>query len=70
MALFVGQNTIWIYLWHIPLIQLTGLMDIHWLIRFILVYMMAVSICFIQVVIVDKLQDKYKKNTYLKYLKG
>lgn len=50
--LFIAQNTIWIYLYHIPLIQLTGLLHIHWLLRYIFVYFIATAIVLVQNVIV------------------
>lgn len=68
--LLIGQNTIWIYLWHIPLIQLTGLFDINWIIRYIIVYILSISVCMLQVFVVAKLEIKYPYNKFLKYLKG
>lgn len=70
LFLLIGQNTIWIYLWHIPLIQLTGLFDINWITRYMIVYVLSVSVCMFQVFVVAKLEIKYPGNKFLKYLKG
>ena len=66
---FIGQNTIWIYLWHIPLIQFTKLLGWQWCIRYVCVYVVAVAICYVQVRIVDAVQSRYGIKA-LKYLKG
>lgn len=48
--LFIAQNTIWIYLWHIPLVTLANkfLADAGWLTRFIVVYGLALLLVYIQ----------------------
>lgn len=50
--IFIGQNTIWIYLYHIPLIQLTGMMHLTWGMRFFSVYAIATLIVFLQNIVV------------------
>lgn len=59
--LFIGQNTIWIYLYHIPLIQLTGMLKFHWALRYIVVYALATVIVLVQNVIVYKWNFKGSK---------
>ena len=67
--LFIGQNTIWIYLYHIPLIQITGLIGVSWYVRYFVVYLLAVSIVWFQIDIVKSIEQKHKY-VFLKYLKG
>lgn len=67
---FVGCNTIWIYLYHIPIIQLTGHIGLPWFVRYIVVYVLAFSLCYIQVTIVNILQKKYEWAAKLNFLKG
>ena len=69
LTLFIGANTIWIYLWHIPLIQLTGRLSLHFLLRYIIVYTLATLICYLQCRITDRLAITHP-SPLLKYLKG
>jgi fucose 4-O-acetylase-like acetyltransferase len=48
---FIGQNSIWIYLWHIPLLRMIKL---PFYLRYPLVFFAATSIAFLQVKIVKK----------------
>lgn len=48
IALFIGQNTIWIYLYHIFFLYITYKLPINWLIRYVIVYAFAVFVTFIQ----------------------
>ncbi|MCR5244526.1 MAG: acyltransferase [Bacteroidales bacterium] len=50
---FVGQNTLWIYLWHIPFVNLSSYIP-NVLLRYIFVLMGAVSIFYLQRIIVNK----------------
>lgn len=45
--LFVAQNTCWIYLWHIPLLQVCGIFN-SWVLRYFLVYGLAILLYVIQ----------------------
>lgn len=67
---FIGMNSIWIYLYHIPLIQITGLLGSPWYIRYIFVCILAVLLCQIQIIVVNKLQAKYKSFSFFKYFRG
>lgn len=67
---FIGRNTIWIYLWHIPFIQLTGLLELDWWFRYMVVYLLAVTVCYVQVSVVDRMRLKHENISILKYLKG
>lgn len=66
---FIGSNTIWIYLYHIPFVQFMWLTKLNWVIQYVFVIVMAVSVAYFQSVIVRKLQNRYNWNV-LKYLKG
>lgn len=66
---FIGMNTIWIYLYHIPLVQITGVLLLPWWLRYIFVYLFAVVICYIQVSIVNRLCLQHNRTIY-KYLRG
>lgn len=68
---FIGMNTIWIYLYHIPLVQFTGQLGLHWCVQYIVVYGLAVSCVGIQLKLIGQLQSRLNcSSTYLKYLKG
>ena len=68
---FIGSGTIWIYLYHIPLIHLTSIINIEtWYYRFLIVYIGAVSLYFIQYKFVGILEQKYPQIKTCKYLKG
>lgn len=66
---FIGMNTIWIYLYHIPIVHITVWLPMPWWIRYIVVYVIAVVISYIQISIVNKLQSRHNKAIY-KYFKG
>lgn len=67
---FIGCNTIWIYLYHIPLIQVTGTINLHWGLKYLIVYILAVLITFTQVKIVERIQAKADWGKRLQFLKG
>jgi hypothetical protein len=70
LILFISQNTMWVYLWHIPLVRMFGMIKEkqHFLIEYFVVYSVAVMIAFIQVSFVNKIlfsaikKDSLKKN--------
>lgn len=51
IILFIGSHTIWIYLWHIPILELVDDIGLP-LFRFILVYILSVLITYLQVWII------------------
>ena len=69
-ALFIGRNTIWLYLWHIPFARLikTSMTDVWWGFRFLLIYAIALMLCLIQSRIVGMCEKRYGSK-FLKYLK-
>lgn len=67
---FIGCNTIWIYLYHIPLIQITGKMDLHWAFRWLIVYALATLITYTQVKLVNRITSNYSWGKKFQFLKG
>ncbi len=52
VVLFIASNSIWIYLWHIPLIKN---IHTHYVLKFFIVYLAAVAITYIQTSLVSHL---------------
>jgi len=50
LVLFIAQNTIWIYLWHIPLVKIVNL---NFILKYLVVFFFAVIIAYIQVFFVN-----------------
>lgn len=69
LFLFIGSNTIWIYLWHIPFVQLTGRIGVPWFLRYLIVYVCAITLYYAQSRLVEAI-SVYHKWTWVKYLKG
>lgn len=59
---FIGQNTIWIYLWHIPFVALLLNVVNDWLIRYVILVLCPTLLFFIQYRIVNgnNFLNKYK----------
>ena len=66
---FVGCNSIWIYLWHIPFISITAKLEMMWLTRYIVVYLGALAIYYTQLSFIKMIEKKKEYNIF-KYLKG
>lgn len=64
-ALFVGQNTIWIYLWHIPFVLLFNGVIGNWFIRYVVIYACAVMMMKIQVSIVKKVENAWVSKYFM-----
>jgi peptidoglycan/LPS O-acetylase OafA/YrhL len=69
VILFVAQNSIWVYLWHIPLVKLFKVYsDPNFIFKYVVIYFGAALITFVQVSIVKKVllpviaQEATKKN--------
>ena len=66
---FIGSNTLWIYLYHIPFVKIFAKNDWCWVYNFFITYSMALLLVASQLYLVKRLQNKY--NIFiLKYLKG
>ena len=61
IAVFVGQNTNWIYLWHMPIVLLCNTFISNWLIKLVIVITIPVIIMILQTNMVG-----YSKNEFLK----
>lgn len=57
--LFVGRNTIWIYIWHIPFVTVFNLMFDNWILKWLLVFFCAVGVYYIQYQFAKKLKKRY-----------
>ena len=68
---FISCNSIWIYLWHIPIVSLMVKMDIlsSWIVKYAIAYIGALCLYTIQYKTVSMLENKYQYK-FLKYLKG
>lgn len=58
----LGQNTIWIYLWHMPFVLIANRISVFWTIRYIFVYGLAVVMFILQRSIVNKDNSDFAKN--------
>lgn len=70
---FIGQNTIWIYLWHIPFVNIVvkGPFDAwHPLWKYIFVYVAALCIYALQYRIVEMVRKRWPNNVITKYFVG
>lgn len=70
IIIFCGNNTNWIYLYHIPLIQVTSKFDMYFLVQYILVVIFSIAAVYIQTRIINLLKSKYPANTFFNYFKG
>ena len=61
---WIGRNTIWIYLWHIPFVMLTSVVS-SWIIRYIVVYLCSTIVFGIQYVIVRKMDKEFINRYFL-----
>lgn len=65
--LFIGQNTIWIYLWHILFLSLP---ISNFLIKYIIVYLLSVITFYAQYRIVVFFKEKCNNSSFLNYFIG
>jgi peptidoglycan/LPS O-acetylase OafA/YrhL len=70
---FIGRNTIWIYLWHIPFVNIVvgGPFD-HWhpVLKYVFVYIGALCLYGIQYYLVKKADTRWKNNKITRYFVG
>lgn len=67
--LFIGKNTIWIYLWHImALLAMSNLTDL-WYVKYIGTIVVSISIVYLQVGLIQFIQRKYPSQMW-KYFIG
>lgn len=63
---FIGCNTIWIYLWHIPLQKIINTLEVHWIIKWPMLVISSAFIFYLQYILVNKFAPSKIK----KYLLG
>ncbi|MDC9043103.1 acyltransferase [Escherichia coli] len=63
---FISQNSIWIYLWHIPFIIMCQKIGSHYLISYVLTYTLATIMVKLQVSIVALINAKNKNKSFQK----
>lgn len=66
---FIGQNTMWIYLWHIPFVTAANIFLSGWFTKYFLTYSLAVLVYLVQYRIVGFLKNR-RENSILKYFVG
>ena len=66
---FIGENTIWIYIWHIVFVSIANLYIENWIIKYILVFALATLVYYLQYTFIHRL-NKTTQKTYLKYFIG
>ena len=75
---FIGRNTIWIYLWHIPFVNLVAneksftavFTDWNPVYKYIFVYGAALAVYGIQYWLVQLAEKRWPNNIVTKYFKG
>lgn len=63
---FIGRNTIWIYLWHIPFVMFFNYFFDNWFLKYILVYIGSVCVFYVQYKIIKCLNISFLN----KYFQG
>ena len=58
LVLFIGRNTIWIYLWHIVFVTITNHLFESWLVKYILTYIFALLFYYLQYTVITRLNQK------------
>ena len=61
----IGQNTIWIYLWHMPLALISSRISESWAIRYVVVYCCAIFFFMIQRYVVNKTNSNFARKYFL-----
>ena len=71
IILFISKSTLWIYLWHILVLQLAEevIQDAHWSLKYVFVLSVSLLIVFIQNKILDKIETK-REIPILKVFRG
>lgn len=72
ILLFISSNTIWIYLWHIPIVEYFNRNDsgLNFLIKYAVAFFIPVLIVFVQVHLVKKIIIRNEKMKFLNVLRG
>lgn len=60
LVLFIGRNTIWIYLWHIVFVTIANHLFENWLLKYILTYLFALLFYYLHYTLIKKLRQRTK----------
>ena len=66
---YIGSHTIWIYFWHIPILDFATKLNISFAQKFFLVFGMALMITIFQNIIVDKIVQRLNNKDMVNNLK-
>lgn len=67
---FVGQNTLWLYLWHIPFVLFANHFINQWYIKYFVVLAGCTLMMMIQLRIVKQIENIFGAKSFLKYFVG
>lgn len=70
IVLFIGQNTMWIYLWHIPFVIFSYKFLGIWWERYLFALLGALTVFSIQYYMANLFSSKFPNSCFTKYLKG
>lgn len=63
--LFIGRNTIWIYLYHIPSVLFVGFISNNWIVKYLLVLFVSISCTYNQYMLSQKYKSRFSICKYL-----
>jgi fucose 4-O-acetylase-like acetyltransferase len=66
LVLFIARNSIWVYLWHIPLIKT---IQTHFFLKFLIAFSVAVTLTYVQIWMIDHLLKHIKSEQLRKNIK-
>ncbi|MGQ2966377.1 MAG: acyltransferase family protein [Methylophilus sp.] len=69
LVLFIARNSIWVYLWHIPLIKTIENIDTHFLLKYLIAFSVAVALTYAQVKLVGHGLNHIKSDACRKNIK-
>ena len=67
-CLYIGSHTMWIYLWHIPLVSAVKGID-NAIARYLLVYGLALLITYIQTIFIYQMTNRLKNESVNRFIK-
>lgn len=72
LLMFISRSSLWIYLWHILFLKTIPRVftDLHWSLCYIIIVFLAVVMAYLQNHILDLLEEKGIKNSFLKVFRG
>lgn len=63
--IWIGQNTIWLYLWHIICLRIAWHVSSNWLIEILVLFISTVAVYFIQFIIVKSTNNKFLNKYFI-----